>query len=159
MPSATVESITQTQHLLCIATDNALENSAESTCLPAFECQSAKCHSCLECQSAKCQTESSARVPSATHFSSARVPESGTWHSWPDSQLPPSQANALAHRPNLATFWGYHLRLGMRRNILYCRELRVVPACNLGHGSNEGNIGAAEPSATNPERKSHWASG
>src|SRR5437660_10084777 len=29
----------------------------------------------------------------------------------------------------------------------------------LGHGSNEGNTGAAEPSATNPERKSHWASG
>ena len=27
------------------------------------------------------------------------------------------------------------------------------------HGSNEGNTGAAEPSATNPERKSHWASG
>jgi len=24
---------------------------------------------------------------------------------------------------------------------------------------NEGNTGAAEPSATNPERKSHWASG
>src|SRR5437899_7464303 len=28
---------------------------------------------------------------------------------------------------------------------------------NLGHGSYEGNTGAAEPSATNPERKCHWA--
>src|SRR5438874_800075 len=135
------------QSCLSPLTDNALENSAESTCLPAFECQSAKCHSCLECQSAKCQTESSARVPSATHFSSARVPESGTWHSWPDSQAPPSQANALAHRPNLATFWGYHLRLAMRRNILYCRELRVVPTCNLEHGNRGRRTKRNEPRA------------
>jgi len=37
----------------------------------------------------------------------------------------------------------------------------ILPAAQaiLRHGSNEGNTGAAEPSATNPERKSHWASG
>src|SRR5437868_11841097 len=29
----------------------------------------------------------------------------------------------------------------------------------LGHGSNEGNTGTAEPSATNPERKSYYDNG
>src|SRR5439155_25547041 len=39
-------------------------------------------------------------------------------------------------------------------------EPAVERKCWLsGHSSNEGNTGAAEPSATNPERKSHWASG
>src|SRR5437016_2516892 len=56
----------------------------------------------------------------------------------------------LPHQANLATSRGYRLGWPRRRKSLSLKPLMDWPSCKLGHGSNEGNTGAVEPSATNP---------
>ena len=61
---------------------------------------------------------------------------------------------------------GHQAAAGCRRRAALCCHGNLHKSCRRtdieyeecareGHGSNEGNTGAVEPSATNPERKSH----